>query len=477
MSEHHDWNPANMSEMVDRKCKELQADWEAFKLGGPEPQISDYLPTDPAGRREVLLWLLKLHLELHHKTDNNTLLGQNYFHRFPELQAAPEQALELIVMQFQLLIDFNRSPNLDDYVNLFPDYKNALQVQLGRLQASDGTTVFGNYDILEEMGRGAMGVVFKAKDRRLGRIVAIKRILIALASGAAHRHQVLFEHEAKKVASLEHPNIVHLFEYGVEDGYPWFSLELVEGGTLKERLDECQLPITNPKSRRDAKGVRWSRRQVQVRESRIANLVQTVSEAVAHAHSRGIIHQDLKLDNVLLTKDGEPKITDFGLGKVLRPEDRPGETMWDDEDAENPIGGTLAYMATEQAELLLANDRARTDPAAGERVRQLLRQVGPAADVYAIGAVLYELLTGRPPFIRGDLPSSSSPEPPAQSRESRRCMLDFVIRTPPRSPRSMNPNVSRDLETICLKCLQKKPGDRYRSAEELAEELRRFRAH
>src|SRR5262249_42028436 len=161
---------------------------------------------------------------------------------------------------------------------------------------------------------------------RVDRIVAIKFMRGALHNEADSRHHVLFEHEAKKVAKLEHPNTVHLFEYGVADGHPWFSLEFVEGGTLLERANEYRLPATARPFGGDARGRRWPKRLVRAREVKIARLVRTIADAVAYAHAQGIVHQDLKPGNVLLKRDGAPKITDFGLAKVVSPEDGVGGT-------------------------------------------------------------------------------------------------------------------------------------------------------
>jgi hypothetical protein len=266
---------------------------------------------------------------------------------------------------------------------------------------------FGDYEILSELGRGGMGVVYKAWQKSLKRTVALKMI-----RGGAHAGREdlgRFKTEAESVARLRHPNIVQIHEVGEQDGLPYFSLEFVEGGTLADRVAGTPLDGTAA-----------------------ARLVQTLAEAVHHAHVNGVVHRDLKPGNVLLTADGTPKVTDFGLAKRL---DEAGQTQ------SNSILGTPSYMAPEQA--------------AGKN-----KEVGAPADVYALGAVLYELLTGRPPF-RAATPLDTVLQ---------------VVSAEPAAPRLLNPKIRRDLETICLKCLQKEPHKRYASAAALADDLRRFLA-
>jgi WD40 repeat protein/tRNA A-37 threonylcarbamoyl transferase component Bud32 len=269
--------------------------------------------------------------------------------------------------------------------------------------------VVAGYEILGELGRGGMGVVYKARHTRLNRLVALKMIL----AGAHAREEDLarFSAEAEAVAGLRHPNIVQIYDVGEQGGLPYFSLEFVEGGTLEGRLD----------------GTPWE-------APRAAQLVETLARAIHAAHERGVIHRDLKPANVLLTADGTPKITDFGLAKRLDQDS--GQTRT------GTIMGTPSYMAPEQA--------------GGRR-----DALGPRTDVYALGAVLYELLTGRPPF------KAATP-------------LDTVLQVihrEPVPPAQLNAKVPRDLETVCLKCLHKEPERRYASAQELAEDLHRFRNH
>ena len=253
-----------------------------------------------------------------------------------------------------------------------------------------------------------MGVVYKARQVRLNRPVALKMILAGAHAGAEAAARFLAEAEA--VAKLQHPNIVQIFHIGEHDGLPYFEMEYVGGGSLADRLDGT------PRPPREA-----------------ARLVETLAGAMAEAHRLGIVHRDLKPANILLTPEGAPKVADFGLAKLLNVES--GLTRTDS------ILGSPSYMAPEQAE--------------GKT-----KEVGPAADVYALGAILYELLTGRPPF-RG-----------ATVLET----LEQVKTAEPVPPSRLVPGLPRDVETIALKCLQKDPGRRYESAAALAEDLRRFLA-
>lgn len=264
------------------------------------------------------------------------------------------------------------------------------------------------YEILEELGRGGMGVVYKARQLRLNRLVALKMILAGDYAGADAIDRFLAE--AEIVARLCHPNIVQIHAIGDCEGRPYVELEYVEGGSLALRLD----------------GTPWPPRAA-------ARLVESLATALAETHRLGIVHRDLKPANILMTDDGTPKITDFGLAKAGDKDMGLTRT--------NSILGSPSYMAPEQAE-------GRT------------RDVGPAADIYALGANLYELLTGRPPFLGPTVLAT----------------LDLVKNAEPVPPRHLQPGVSVDLETICLKCVQKEPPRRYESADAVAEDLRRYLA-
>ncbi len=268
----------------------------------------------------------------------------------------------------------------------------------------EGPQVSG-YEILDELGRGGMGVVYRARHRGLKREVALKMIL---AGGHASREQLeRFRAEAEAVAQLQHLNIVQIYDVGDQDGLPFFSLEYIDGGSLENTAEGKPLVATHA-----------------------AELVEQLARAMHFAHERGIVHRDLKPGNVLLTQDGIPKITDFGL--VKRVEDDSGQTRT------GTIMGTPSFMAPEQG-------RGQKD-------------IGPAADTYAPGAILYTLLTGRPPFLAATA-------------------MDTILQLmndEPVPPSKLQPRIPRDVETICLKCLNKEPQRRYESAAALADDLARF---
>jgi serine/threonine protein kinase len=263
------------------------------------------------------------------------------------------------------------------------------------------------YEILEELGHGGMGVVYKARQMALNRIVALKMIRQVGFAGADEHSRFL--REAQAVARLSHPNFVQIYEVGAVEGHPYFSLEYCPGGALANKLD----------------GSPWQALPA-------AALVATLARAMHFAHQKGVVHRDLKPANILLAEDGSPKITDFGLAKRLG---EPGHTH------SGAVMGTPLYMSPEQA--------------AGNK------EVGPATDVHALGSILYELLTGRPPFK-------------FKAGGSVLEILELVRDREPVPPRRMQPEVPRDLEVICLKCLEKDPARRYASAEALAEDLKRF---
>jgi serine/threonine protein kinase len=275
------------------------------------------------------------------------------------------------------------------------------------LTAGAGRAIPG-YEVLGELGRGGMGVVYKARQVGLGRLTAVKVILSGGHSG--EQDLARFRQEAETLGRLKHPNIVQIYEVGEHDGLPFFSLEYCPGGSLDSRLNGSPLP-----------------------PSEAAGLVATLARAMHAAHQAGIIHRDLKPANVLLDEDGTPRITDFGLAK--RVEDGGGLTQ------SGVVMGTPSYMAPEQA--------------GGHS-----GLVTTAADVYALGAILYECLTGRPPF-RAATPLDT---------------ILQVLQREPEPPSSLRPGIDRRLELICLKCLSRKPSDRYASADALAADLEHWRA-
>jgi eukaryotic-like serine/threonine-protein kinase len=290
---------------------------------------------------------------------------------------------------------------------LFPDPEAppSTDVIASGPQSTDLPHVPG-YRVEALLGHGGMGVVYRVWHLRLNRAVALKMLL----AGPCARTEELerFQREAEAVAALGHPNIVQVHDVGDVDGRPYFTMELVEGGTLADRIEGVPQPA-----------------------HQAAALMATLAEAIHAVHQSGNVHRDLKPSNILLTRDGTPKVTDFGLARRL--EGGGGLTL-----SGIPMG-TPSYMAPEQA-------------------RGRKGAIGPATDVYALGAILYELLTGRPPF----------------RAESATATLQQVVADEPVPPTRLNPRVPRDLQTICLKCLHKELARRYASAEALAEDLRRF---
>ncbi len=270
-------------------------------------------------------------------------------------------------------------------------------------EARPAPRCIGDYELLEKLARGGMGVVYRAWDTRLQRPVALKMIRGSQLATEEEVHRFFLE--AKAAAQLDHPGIVPVFDVGEHAGEHYYVMGLVEGGSLARRIRERPLPP---------------------REA--AAIVRQVAEAMAYAHRRGVIHRDLKPGNILLDVTGQPKVADFGLAKMVRDDSHLTMT--------GQVLGTPAYMPPEQA--------------AGKSL-----DVGPEADIYSVGAILYCLLTGRPPFQA------------ATSAET----LRQVLEQEPVSPRQLNRVVGRDLETICLKCLQKEPSRRYAAAEDLARDL------
>ena len=268
---------------------------------------------------------------------------------------------------------------------------------------------FGDYELLEQIGRGGQGVVFRARQKSLNRFVALK--VIGLGHWATAAHLKRFRLEAEAAARLEHPGIVPIHEVGERDGSCYFSMKFVEGGQLDEVV---------------------KREPMSIRQA--AELIAKVARTVHYAHEHGILHRDIKPGNILLDAKGEPHLTDFGLARLVESESTVTRTL--------EVLGTPSYMAPEQA---VGNNAA----------------VSSATDVYGLGAVLYQLLTGQPPFAGGT------------TYETIKLLLD----TEPRQPRLLNPKIDRDLSTICLKCLEKDPKRRYSSALALAEDLERWLKH
>jgi len=385
---------------------------------GPEPECPG-----------PLLRLLLSHQRGAWRRGEHTLV-ETYLFQHQSLGSDTQAVLDLIYNEIVLREETGASPPLEEYLRRFPELASELRLQFELEQAIQSTTalegenhqtVVGSalarpappsipsipgYEILGELGRGGMGVVYKARQLRLNRIVALKMILAG--DHASQDAGLRFLAEAESVARLHHPHIVQIFAFGDREGRSFYEMEYVAGGCLSDRLDGM------PRPPRDA-----------------ARLVETLARAIHEAHQHGIVHRDLKPANILLTADGIPKIADFGLAKWLDVEKGLTRTQL--------IVGSPSYMAPEQT-------------------GQSSTPVGPGADVYALGAILYELLTGRPPFQAATVLET----------------LEQVRWDEPIPPSRLQPKLPRDLVTICLKCLEKEPARRYASSSELADDLRRF---
>lgn len=353
-----------------------------------EPAIEAYLEGFAGAERAELLRELLL-MEIEHRGQSGELVSfQDYRGRFPEdgrALAAAEQQFR----QEQTRVEGHRQ---------YPAPPQRLKY-------------LGQYELLEEIARGGMGVVYKARQKSLKRSVALKMIL---AGHLATPEDISrFRREARMAARLKHPHIVPVHEVGEFQGHHYFVMDLIEGRSLAEEIREETLPA---------------------REA--ARIVKALAEAVHYAHQNNILHRDLKPANVLLDHQDQPHITDFGLAKITEGQ---GDNSESELTATGQILGTASYMSPEQA--------------AGHH-----NLLGPATDVYALGAVLYACLTGRGPHLADSI------------HETLRQVIDHE----PLSPRLLNPKVPKDLETICLKCLRKESHKRYGTAEELAQDLERF---
>ncbi|MBY0521885.1 MAG: protein kinase [Gemmataceae bacterium] len=469
---------------------------EPAKDGASSNSLQDLLAQADKMDRCALLAMLRVDQRKRWQRGER-ILAEAYFTRLPHLAADEEAVLDMIYSEVVLRDELGDAPGVDEFVGRFPQYASALRRQFALNEAlgsgslfdidsqatepspsgqsaagatsllpgsrtaaedsSQGTTSIRpmnktlpdlpdpvkesrpagppsvpGYEVLGELGRGGMGVVYKARKLDLKRTVALKMILSG--SHASAQDLARLRIEADAVALLQHPNIVQIYDVGQHDGLPFLALEYVDGGSLLQKVAGTPLPI-----------------------EQAAPLVECIAQAMQYAHEKGIVHRDLKPANILLSGDRNQeagvrkqgsnasgltpgswlltpdacKITDFGLAKQIEQES--GQTR------SGAILGTPSYMAPEQA---------------GGRIHE----VGPLTDVYSLGAILYELLTGRPPFRAATA-------------------VDTVLQVlgqEPVAPTRLNPKVPRDLETICLKCLQKEAHKRYGSAQALADDLRRF---
>ncbi|MEQ9408216.1 MAG: bifunctional serine/threonine-protein kinase/formylglycine-generating enzyme family protein [Fuerstiella sp.] len=390
MSESPDPDFLNVQLRIDEICDEFEREFKA----GKSPEIEDLLVTvDEKIRQELLVALVQVEVDLL-QIDSADL--EQYGQRFPTYR-------EQLASAFDTATDHQNTPirstELDDTV---------IGTRENRETSERGAKIryFGEYELLEEIARGGMGVVFKARQVKLNRIVALKMIR---SGELAHAEEVeRFKIEAEAAANLDHPGIVPIYQIGEHNGQHYFSMGFVEGQSLADRVKGGPLPP---------------------REA--AEIVRKVAEAVAYAHEKGVIHRDLKPANVLLDRHGEPKVTDFGLAKYVEADSGLTQT--------GAVMGTPSYMSPEQA-------RGQND------------EVGPSADVYSLGAVLYCLLTGRPPFQSSTIVD----------------LLLQVLEKDPISPQALNAGIPKDLETICLMCLRKDAHRRYESVQALVQEFDRF---
>jgi serine/threonine-protein kinase len=374
------------------------------------------------------------------------LIVEAYLKQYPALADDAEAVVDLIYNETLLYKAAGGAPRLEDYLRRFPQYEIALRDQfemqelmergrfLDPLQtwgederslpdhdiplSSRGVPVIPGYEVLDRLGEGGMGVVYQAIHLRLNRVVALK--VMSDSALAQPGQRLRFRIEAEAIARLQHPNILQIHEVGDYQGRPYLALEYLNGGSLDRRL--ARSPQPPPVA---------------------AHLVETLARAISYAHQRGIVHRDLKPSNILLHhahaaphEEGPYpilKIADFGLARLLEEEDSSPESG-------APLG-TASYMSPEQA-------------------RGQAAICGPASDIYGLGAILYQMLTGRPPF----------------EGESQREILRQVVEEEPTPPRLWQPRTPHALEAICLKCLAKEPGQRYLSASALAEDLRCFLA-
>jgi len=473
--------PTDIAEQVRDQFGELLARFESAWEDGTEPEISDFLFQDPiddqAVRHQLLLELVKIDLSSRWQNmipkggdvpsssgvDEQTVQlprVERYVVEWPELGPMDSVDVDLIVHEYRTRQRFGDRPHVAEFETRFPSHGQPLTVSLGEaetefremregstapgihiasMETNQGTLLpgvgrpdpkteideppsggagsagavevqmgnFGNYDLQEELGRGAMGIVYRARQLRPDRPVALKTI--SKGKLASVEQVRTFFAEANSAGNLRHPHIVTVYDSGEVDGQHYFSMAYIEGKSLDE--------IVEPGETLDPR--------------RAAAYIRTTAEAIEYAHSMGVLHRDLKPGNVLIDENDEPHVADFGIASRL------------EDDSTSPVHGevvgTPSFMPPEQAQ-------GRAD------------LIGPASDIYSLGATLYCLLTGVPPFGGGDVLAT----------------LMQVIEDPPKPIRNFNKSVDRYLQAICLKCLAKNPSDRYASAQELADDLGRY---
>lgn len=409
-------DPSTLAERDWQRFEDLIHRFEESWRDGHRPDITAFLQQHSIDDPRVLAELAHVDLEFRMRS-GESVYSEEYLSRFPQLNDDTAAAVELIAAEFAWRWRWGAGASVPEFVKRFPQFEAELRRSLSADETlprrkdvsrpSDILPQLQGFAIQEEIGRGGMGIVYKALDLRLNRVVALKTLAAGALAAPAERDR--FRREAEAIAHLDHPNIVPVYEVGENEGLPFFSMKYYAGGSLGRHEKKRS---TDPRT--------------------IVQLVEVIARAVHHAHERGILHRDLKPSNILLDDDGRPHVTDFGLAKRFDPEVGPADA--------STIAGTPAYMAPEQA-------AGRGD-------------LTTATDVYGLGAILYELLTGTRPF------AGASPM----------TILKQLGEAQPTRPMLLNPKLPRDLETITLKCLEKIPQRRYPSANELADDLARWQA-
>lgn len=415
---------ATLSERVARVCEQF----EAALQQGPPPRLDLFLSRVEDHERPALQRELQRIQRDHHNlaasapdAQMGTAIDNNTFSETPE-PTPFDQTLQVGSGRVTHLPVGGQTIDQAPIAEVSPTEQTLSPEEAAALNSGGDTVGFAvgpgtgpggfaqpqmpGYQIIGELGRGGMGVVYKARQLGLNRLVALKMVLAGAHAG--EEQLARFNLEAEAVAHFQHPNVVQIYDIGQHQGLPYFSLEYVDGGSLSDKIDnKPQAPLE------------------------AAQMITILAQAMAYAHQNGIIHRDLKPVNVLMTKEGQPKIADFGLAKRLEGDSthtRSGSIM-----------GTPSYMAPEQA-------------------RGDTKLAGPSVDIYALGAILYEMLTGHPPFVGATVLDT----------------IEQVRTQEPVPPSQLQPNLPQDIETICLKCLQKETHKRYETMELLAEDLTRF---
>ncbi len=427
---------------------------------GPAPDVRQFLAQAGSVSPQQLAAVLCVDLRQRWQC-GEAVRVERYLTDFPILGQHPDSFLDLVYTELLLQEEKGPSPNLEDYRHRFPALFDRLkqQVEFGRVLQRESehggdelvaTRRLGDFEIVRQLGRGGMGIVYEARQLSLNRKVALKVLPFSL--GGTARVLARFKREAEAAARLHHTHIVPVYAIGEEDGFYFYAMELIEGPSLDRVLaqmreqalpsrqdstssEKSQPPGTLPNHAEAAvpalsAGTTSSLGSGSHYFDQVARLIADVADALDHAHKQGVLHRDIKPSNLLLSPDGRLSITDFGLARLL---EQPGITV------PGEFAGTPAYVSPEQA------------------------MAGPIpidhrTDVYSLGATLYELLTLRPPFLS----------------ESRDQLLAQVLTKEPLPPRRLNKAVPRDLETICLKALEKDPDQRYQTAAALADDLRRY---